>query len=287
MFTAVEANLLQYPRDVANDRYHCEPIMNRLQRWWQQRFLRKHRVPLHLWEVALAQAPVLAALDGKERHRLRELASLFLRDKTITGAHDLAVTDEMRVTIAAQASLLILNLDLGYYAGWSEIILYPGSFFVENEEYDEAGVVHAGRHALDGEAWGHGPVILSWRDIQPGAQPHGPGSNVILHEFAHKLDMLNGAANGMPPLHAGMSRPAWTAALSAAYDHLCRQVNGGHHTAIDPYAAVSPAEFFAVTTEVFFEIPRRLYEAYPRVYQVFAQFYLQDPLRRHAGGRRT
>lgn len=254
--------------------------MNRLQRWWQQRFLSKHRIPLPLWERALAQAPVLEALGRAERLRLRELTSRFLRAKTIGGARGLYVGDEMRASIAAQACLLILELDFGYFDGWHEVIVYPGSFVVEREEYDDAGVVHRYRHALHGEAWGQGPVILSWEDCRPGAQPHGPGSNVILHEFAHKLDLLNGAANGMPPLHAGMSRAAWTEALAAAYDHLCHQVDHHHYTDIDPYASEDPAEFFAVLTETFFEWPELLHETYPAVYEQFRLFYRQDPLRR-------
>jgi MtfA peptidase len=257
--------------------------MNRLQRWWQQRFLRKHRIPLPLWETAVSQASVLARLDPAERHRLRELASRFLHDKSIVGAQDQVVTDEMRVTIAAQACLLILNLDLDYFDGWREIIVYPDSFVVARDERDEAGVVHRSHRALGGEAWGQGPVILSWRDARPGAPPHGHGSNVILHEFAHKLDMLNGAANGMPPLHADMSRPAWTEALSSAYADLFHQLQGHHHTTIDPYAAESPAEFFAVLTETFFELPQLVRETYPQVYEVFKQFYRQDPLSRVGG----
>ncbi len=277
-----EADLLQYPYNitasggtVAKSKVYA---MNRLQRWWQQRFLHKHRIPLHLWESALSRSAVLAPLDSEERHRLRELTSRFLRDKSIGGAQGLFVTDEMRVLIASQACLLILNLDLDYFAGWHEVIVYPDSFMATHQEYDEAGVVHETRHALGGEAWGRGPVILSWQDARPGAYPHGPGSNVILHEFAHKVDMRNGAANGMPPLHADMSRPAWTQALTSAYDDLYQQLQRRNHTAIDPYAAESPAEFFAVLTETFFELPRRLYETYPKVYEVFKQFYRQDPL---------
>ena len=254
--------------------------MNRLQRWWQQRSLRKYRISLHLWQTALSQCAVIAPLDAEERHRLRELASLFLHDKNIVGAQGMEVTEEVRVLIAAQACLLILNLDLDYFTGWREVIVYPDSFVVDHKVHDEAGVVHETRHALGGEAWGKGPVILSWQDASPGAYPHGPGSNVILHEFAHKLDMLNGVANGMPPLHDDMSRPTWTEALSSAYHDLYQQLERHHQTAIDPYAAESPAEFFAVLSETFFEQPQRLYENYPKVYEVFKQFYRQDPLSR-------
>lgn len=252
--------------------------MKRLQRWWQQRILRKHRIPLRRWESALSHSPALVALDADERRRLRELASRFLGNKTVVGARGLFVTDEMRALIAAQACLLILNLDLDYFAGWHEVIVYPDSFVVSREEYDEAGVVHESVHALDGEAWGRGPVILSWQDIQPGAHLPEPGRNVILHEFSHKLDMINGALNGMPPLHPDMSRPAWTTALASAYDDLTRQLQSHRRTAIDPYAAESPAEFFAVLTENFFELPRLLHETYPTVYEQFKQFYRQDPL---------
>ena len=257
--------------------------MNRLQRWWHQRFLRKHRIPLPLWDGALSQAAIMTRLDPAERHRLRELASRFLHDKSIVGAQGLTVTDEMRVMIAAQACLLILNLDLDYFDGWREIIVYPDSFVVAREERDEAGVVHRSRHALGGEAWGQGPVILSWGDAQAGTRLHRHGANVILHEFAHKLDMLNGAANGMPPLHPDMSRPAWTEALTAAYAELHQRLQYHHHTAIDPYAATNPAEFFAVATETFFELPQLLHETYPQVYEVFKQFYRQDPLTRMQG----
>jgi len=254
--------------------------MNRLQRWWHQRFLRKHRIPLPQWESASSRAAILTRLDPAERHRLRELASRFLHDKSIVGAQGLTVTDDMRVMIAAQACLLILNLDLDYFNGWREIIVYPDSFIVRREERDEAGVVHRSQNALGGEAWGRGPVILSWGDAQSGIHLHGHGSNVILHEFAHKLDMLNGAANGMPPLHLDMSRPAWTEALSAAYTELCQRLQHHHPTAINPYAATNPAEFFAVLTEHFFELPQLVYETYPQVYEVFKQFYRQDPLSR-------
>ena len=254
--------------------------MNRLQRWWQQRFLRKHRIPLPLWYAALSQAPVLTQLNATERHRLRELASRFLHAKGIVGVQGQVVTDEMRVLIAAQACLLILNLDLDYFDGWHEIIVYPDSFIIAHEQRDEAGVVHRTHRALGGEAWGQGPVILSWRDAQSDAQFYDHGANVIIHEFAHKLDMLNGAANGMPPLHADMSRPAWTEALSTAYDELRRQLQHHQPTAINPYGAENPAEFFAVLTETFFAAPTRLRENFPKVYDMLKQFYRQDPLSR-------
>ena len=258
-------------------------MLKRLHRAWQQHILHRSRIPYPLWRSCLESAPTLARLNHQEQHRLRKLASLFLHEKTIAGANGLSVDASMRVYIAAQACLLILNLNLDDFGGWSEVIVYPDNLVVTREERDTAGVVHTTRRALGGEAWSRGPVILSWADAKPGANPHASTSNVILHEFAHKLDMLNGAANGMPPLHANMRRENWKASLSQAYDRLHHQVEFHHHTAINPYAAESPAEFFAVLTEIFFEQPARLHHLHPDVYEQLQLFYRQDPLSRKPG----
>ena len=255
-------------------------MLKRLRRAWLQHVLLRSRIPYPLWHEAIGAAPTLTCLDHREQHRLRKLASLFLHEKVISGAGGQVVDEPMRVYIAAQACLLILRLDLDYFDGWSEVIVYPDTFVIERKEYDTSGVVHETRRALAGEAWSRGPLILSWSDARPGAHPHGAASNVILHEFSHKLDMLNGAANGMPPLHRNMVRENWTASLSQAYEKLYQQIERHHHTAIDPYAAENPAEFFAVLTEVFFMQPAHLQHLYPAVYEQLHQFYRQDPLSR-------
>lgn len=208
------------------------------------------------------------------------MASRFLQTKAFSGAGGLQVTDQMQDLIAAQACLLILELDLSYFDGWQEIIIYPQPFIVRRDETDSAGLVHEMQQVLGGEAWGRGPVILSWSDIEPEMDYYRDGTNVILHEFAHKLDMLNGDANGMPPLHASMQRKTWTQVFSQAYEQLNQQLASHHHTSINPYAAENPAEFFAVTTEYFFEEPQRLHQAYPDVYAQMHRFYRQDPLSR-------
>jgi Mlc titration factor MtfA (ptsG expression regulator) len=255
-------------------------LLSRFKRWRTQRILRQARIPLALWERVMDDALAHYRLDHQELHRLRELASLFLHRKVVTGAGGLEIDDYIRAVIAAEACLLILNLELDWYEGWREIIVYPGSFVVAREEQDELGLVHEQRAVLGGEAWGRGPVILAWEDARPESHPHGTGSNVILHEFAHKLDMLNGAANGMPPLHRDMNRSEWTRTFSHAYAQLQHQLARHHRTRIDPYAAENPAEFFAVVTEEFFEIPVGLYEYDPAVYHQLSRFYRQDPLRR-------
>ncbi len=255
-------------------------MLRRLHRAWLQHVLYRSRIPFDCWHETMNADEVFSHLDFSEQHRLRKLASLFLHDKTISGASGFVVDLDKRVYIAAHACLLILNLELDDFRGWHEIIVYPDSFVIKREEYDASGVVHETRRVLAGEAWGRGPVILSWSDARPQAYSHGQASNVIIHEFAHKLDMLNGAANGMPPLHKNMMREQWTKSLSQAYDNLYQQVERYHHTAIDPYATENPAEFFAVFTEVFFVKPALLHKLYPQVYKQLSLYYRQNPLQR-------
>ena len=256
--------------------------LKRLHRWRKQQRLRHNRIPIALWERVVEDALAHFRLDHQELHRLRELASLFQLRKEFTGAGGQELDAYMRAVIAAEACLLVLNLDLDWYDGWLEIIVYPDSFVIDRDVQDEIGLVHKQRAVLGGEAWGRGPLILAWGDTLPGARPHGPGSNVILHEFAHKLDMLNGAANGMPPLHAGMDRHAWTRIFTRAYSELKTQLMRNQRTRIDPYGAENPAEFFAVVSEEFFELPARLHTWYPDLYTQLSLFYRQDPLQRLA-----
>ena len=255
------------------------PILKRLRRWYLQHVLLRERIPQSLWRRVCDRVPLLSRIGRRERHRLRRLASLFLHEKAVTGAGEHVLNEEQRVVIAAQACVLILELGLDYFNGWSEVIVYPEAFVAPQRWRDEAGLVHEGRRGLSGEAWGRGPVVLSWSDIEQDiAHRHRRGSNVVLHEFAHKLDFLNGAANGMPPLHPDIVRERWTGDFTRAYDDLYRRLRQHRHTAIDPYAGESPAEFFAVVTEVFFEAPARLRHAYPAVYDEMRAFYRQDPL---------
>lgn len=252
----------------------------RLKRWAMQRQLRHGRIPIDLWENVLHAGLDRYGLNRQELHHLREQASLFLHRKVITGSGGQRIDDFMCAWIAAEACLLILNLDLDDYSGWREIIVYPDTFAVKREVTDEIGLVHEERSLLGGEAWGRGPVILAWQDARPSAHPHGEGSNVILHEFAHKLDMGNGAANGMPPLHPEMNRREWTRTFSRAYQRLQTRLAHHHRTRIDPYAAESPAEFFAVVSEEFFEVPERLHAVEPAIYEELRLYYRQDPLAR-------
>lgn len=232
------------------------------------------------WQRALARVSLTRGFDDAELRRLRELVILFLHEKTVEAAEGVALDDDMRLVIAIQACVPILNLGLDYYDGWYAVIVYPQQFCPKHEYVDEAEIVHVDDDWKMGESWERGPVILSWEDVQNSGA--GDGFNLVIHEFAHKLDMLDGAANGAPPMHAGMEIKNWAAAFSAAYADFCRRVDAGEHTAIDPYASESPEEFFAVLSEAFFEIPRAVRDDYPQVYEQLRLFYRQDPLRRLA-----
>jgi Mlc titration factor MtfA (ptsG expression regulator) len=223
-------------------------------------------------------APVFDGLDEDQRDRLRDVARDILRARQFSGAAGQEVGDYEATQIAAFAALPVLELGAQAYGDWLEIVVYPGEFLYEGHETDPDGVVHHIRHARSGEAMAGGPMVLSWQDVL--ASGGGEGYNVVIHEFAHKLDMANGAVDGLPPLHSGMSVAAWAEAFNAAYRDMCRRADAGEEPAIDPYAAESPAECFAVFTEYFFEMPDVLAEDYPAVYEQMRLYYKQDPLRR-------
>lgn len=251
--------------------------------WRRRHIIARHAPPPQLWLHTVVTVPVLRALAPAELARLRDWATLFIHSKHIEGARGFAVNDYMRLVIAAQACLLILNLDLDDYAGWHTVLVYPDTFIVDRQETDAAGVVHRRVAALCGEAWSDAGVILSWADLDPAVSKSWSASPV-LHEFAHKLDMANGVANGMPPLHRNMRPAEWTASLSAAYRALRHDLAHGADPWIDPYAASAPGEFFAVATECFFTAPQRLLQHAPAVYGQLRLFYRQDPAARILAG---
>ena len=236
-------------------------------------------IPALLWERAESQLPFLALLDPQQRDRLRTQARLFLAEKEFHAANGMELTDEIMLMIALQACLPILNQGLDAYRGWVGVIVYPGEILIPRQEMSEDGVVHEFEDSVLGEAWQDGPVLLSWT---PEIQEE-EGVNVVIHEFAHKLDMANGDADGFPALRRDMSRRAWADAFSQAYRdfqdrvvRLERDVPADASLPLDPYAAESPAEFFAVTSEAFFEAPDLLQDVYPAVYTQLALFYQLD-----------
>jgi MtfA peptidase len=244
--------------------------------WRRRRILARHSIPEPQWAPLVASVPALARLDGAARERLRALTLLFLHEKHFEPAGGFVLDDDKRLRIAALACLPILELGFEAYSGFVSVIVYPDEFVVRDREYeDEDGVVHRGDDVLSGEAWEQGPVILAWAEVE--ASGRGEGFNVVVHEFAHKLDMLSGEADGVPPLHSGMRVPEWVAAFDAAYDDLVAQLDRGEEPWLDPYAAQDPAELFAVCAELFFDVPRDLRAEYPDVYAQLARYFKQDP----------
>jgi Mlc titration factor MtfA (ptsG expression regulator) len=243
--------------------------------WRRKRVLEKHRVEDALWRGATKGLRFITNLSPAEAEKLKDLVILFLAEKQFSGAHSIEVTDAMRVSIAAQACLPILELGLDWYSGWTGIVLYPGDFRVRRSELDEDGVLHEWQDDLAGEAMPGGPVVLSW-----DAAANDPLINVVIHEFAHKLDMLSGAPNGVPPLHPGMDRSAWLDALNQAFEGFCDALERGKDTWLDPYAAEHPSEFFAVISEAFFQEPKETRRRYPDLYDQLKLFYRQDPAAR-------
>jgi Mlc titration factor MtfA (ptsG expression regulator) len=270
--------------------------------WFRRARPKSHPIDAAVWRSATSKWLFMRGLGAEDNGRLKDLAERFLAGKHFSGTHGMEVTEQMRVVIAAQACILVLELGAEWYEGWSEIIVYPGQFAPEREVMDEDGVVHVTHDPMAGEAWLGGPVVLSYEDVALAAdeEQRVPGYNVVIHEFAHKLDMRSGDPNGFPPLHRGMSRSDWKQAFSAAYDDFCRRVDAADrlppHRAqaaldalpIDPYGSETAGEFFAVVSEAFFETPELLAPAYPAVYGQLRLFYRQDPLARIGkGGRGT
>ncbi len=263
------------------------------------------RIPDILWQTTLRQLPFLDRLDQDERARLKFLCEQLLHRKPMAGARGFALSDEVAVLIAAQACLLVLNLDLALYDDMSAVLVLPDAFGIRQQHIDDAGVVHEWNEELAGEAIEQGgAVVLSWTDVAM-QQESGLTHNIVIHEFAHKIDMSRGAANGCPPFLNGMHDPAllsdWPEVFNAAYRDFCDRVDrfeaqlpedfDEHHPdhaqrydqlsaglPLDPYAARDPAEFFAVASEAFFIAPAPLADGYPQIYRKLAAYYRQNPL---------
>jgi len=229
------------------------------------------------WSRLLARSPLFECLDAAGRCRLRAHCAHFLARKTFSPAGGHVLDDAQCLAIAALACLPVLDLGIDWLDGWSEVIVYPGGFRVRREHHDEhSGVVTEGDEELIGEAWERGPVILSWSDVMADLVDPFTGLNVVIHEIAHKLDMLDGAMNGVPRLPASMTRDEWIAAMQGAYDAFVERVDADEDTAIDPYAAESPEEFFAVLSELHFSDRAMLRREMPVVAEQLARLFTGD-----------
>lgn len=254
----------------------------------------REQIDPRMWQDLLRRYDFLQALGPAQREALLARTAWILAGKTVSGTSGLQMTDRIALAIAAQAALPILNLDPALYEGWSEIIVYPAGFRIPRVREDENGVVHEYLEEAAGEAWDGGPVVISWEDAAEDASDF----NVVIHEFAHKLDLCNGDADGIPPLsHCKPTvRKQWARVLGESYAAFCQQVEDIEDRIpadvdpeseqawdwwsalfMDPYAATDEAEFFAVSSELFFVNPCALASAMPRWYAMLADFYQQDP----------
>jgi Mlc titration factor MtfA (ptsG expression regulator) len=252
--------------------------------------LKEGLIPDDEWAALLEDHPILAGLGADEHGELRRLSTLFLHEKSFEGADGMELTDYMKSVVALQACLPVLHLDFEWYRDWKSVVIVPDLFVESRTEFDSAGVAHEWDEDSSGESWDEGPVLLSWKDVE--ASGWGDGYNVVIHEAAHRLDLLDGKINGRPALHDGMDPEEWRRVFSAAFKDLSRRESGrkaqsgrqsrrrGKKSGIDSYAVENDGEFFAVVSEYFFEQPRLLKAEYPDVYRLLSTFYRQDPAAR-------
>lgn len=252
--------------------------------WWQgyqrQRLMRQP-FPAAWRKILKQRMPFYWALPTDLQLQLKQHMQVFIAEKQFIGCAGVQVTDEMRVTIAAQACLLLLNRPNYYYPKLKQILIYPSAFIVKEPQRDGAGVLHQQQRVLSGESWGLGKVILSWPDTKQGAANPHDGRNVVIHEFAHQLDQEKGMATGAPLLERSSDYQQWSTVLAAEFRQLQHQVAIGESSLFDAYGATNPAEFFAVVSEVFFEQPEALFSQHQKLYQQLSHFYRINPLSWH------
>ena len=239
----------------------------------------RRAIPDNLWRLTLARYPFLAARSAAKVDALREMATLFLARKEFTGAGGLIVSDAMAVAIAAQACLPALELGLSRLDGFVGIVVHPDAVVARREHEDEDGVVHSFDEELSGEAMHGGPVMLAWRDVEEAGEAAAEGYNVVIHEFAHVIDMRGGVTASVEHVDPDSERGRWLAALVDEYEEFADRADADEETFLDPYAAEALEEFFAVGAEAFFVAPVDLEAEQPRLYQLLAEFFRQDPAR--------
>ena len=250
------------------------------QRWQahrEARVLARRAIPDALWALTLARVPFLANRPASDQAELRRLASLFLDEKEFTGAGGLVVDDAMAVCIAAQACLPVLRFGLAPYRSFVGIVVHADEVVAQREVTDDDGIVHRYEEALTGEAMAGGPVMLSWVDVSEAGESAEWGYNVVIHEFAHVLDMGDGQADGVPPQPSNADRDAWIRVIDDEFERFNAALDDGQDTLLDPYGATGVDEFFAVATESFFVTPKEMRATHPGLYGLLARYFGQDP----------
>jgi len=230
------------------------------------------------WNLILRDNfPLYKRLSEEDRSELQGHIHVFLEEKQFEGCSELDLTDEIRVTIAAQACLLLLHRETDYFPEMKSIFVYPTLFYTDVAEEDEFGIVSEYEEDRSGEAWEYGPVVLSWEDALMGARGEEGGYNTVIHEFVHRLDLENGAPDGVPRLDSKEKYESWERTMSEAFEKFERKLDAGRETIIDEYGAEGPDEFFAVAAEHFFQTPLELRSEFPRLYDELKSYFKQDP----------
>ena len=243
----------------------------------RRRKVRARPFPAAWHEILERRVPYVRRLPANLRRQLERHMQVFIAEKRFLGCDGLEITQEMRVSIAAQACLLILNRRTDYFPNLSQILVYPGAFIVERLRAEPSGVLQEQRHALSGESWTHGQVVISWEDALEGAAIVDDGRNVVIHEFAHQLDQQKGYANGAPWLGRRDRYARWSQVMLGEFARLQGEAAMQQPSLFSHYGATHPAEFFAVVSEVFFEQPRQMAAMHPALYEELRGFYRVDP----------
>ncbi|MFD2166104.1 zinc-dependent peptidase [Thalassotalea euphylliae] len=250
-------------------------------REYQRRRIKKQPFKKEWRQILQRRFPYFRQMPSDLQLQLKEHIQVFLAEKQFIGCNGVNITDEIRVTVAAQACLLLLNRKTDYYPKLTSILVYPSAFIKSQQSSDAAGVHFVQKTTLAGESWDFGKVVLSWQDTVDGADIPNDGKNVVIHEFAHQLDQENGPANGAPILGKDHSYQCWSSVFSEQYEQLKHKVHLGLPSLFDYYGATNPAEFFAVASEVFFEQSQQLNDMHPKLYKQLTQYYHVDPIHWH------
>jgi MtfA peptidase len=251
-----------------------EPLLAR----WRQWRVGRQPFPAEWRRILRERVPYVASMPADLQLQLKKRMQVFLAEKPFIGCGGLQVSEDMRVTVAAQACLLLLNQRGAHYEDLRQVLLYPGPFVVDRARTDAMGLQHEQRQVLQGESWQQGQVVLSWPDVLEGAAIPDDGRNVVIHEFAHQRDQENGHANGAPLLFGKRRRARWARVMTREYAALRRQVASDEPTLMDAYGATAPAEFFAVASEVFFEQAALMAQQHPALYRELSGYYRINPL---------
>ena len=248
--------------------------------WVEHKRDKVRRLPFNKqWRKVIQQRmPYFRQMPADLQLQLKQHIQVFVSEKNFVGCNGIEITDEIKITIAAQACLLLLNRKTDYYPKLKTILVYPSAFLKEQTQKSADGVQYTRKVALSGESWDFGKIVLSWQDSVYGAQLPNDGHNVVIHEFAHQLDQENGRANGAPILGKGQTYQSWSDVFSKQFEILRKQAATGEASIFDYYGATEPAEFFAVVSEVFFEKSEQFYQQHPALYRQLTDYYKVDPI---------